>query len=144
MDKFTYNGVEFCNFGSNNYSNGMELITCYPMPKNFIRRVLNGEFHGIWLNPSADCSDGTEFYGVFGTAEQYYGNNEDGFLYRQREAQIANKYFKLLGGYQLSRLASKEEQELADLKARAQYVDWWSRIQTELDEASLGILEQSY
>lgn len=144
MEKFTYNGVEFCNFGSNNYSNGMECITCYPMPKNFIRRVLNGEFHGIWLNPSANCSDETEFYGVFGTAEQYYGNNEDGFLYKQREAQIANKYFKLLGGYQLSRLASKEEQEIADSKARAEYVDWWSRIQTELDEASLGILEQSY
>lgn len=144
MEKFTYNGVEFCNFGSNNYSNGMELITCCPMPKNFIRRVLNGEFHGIWLNPSADCSDETEFYGVFGTAEQYYGNNKDGLLYRQRESQIATKYFKLLGGYQQARLASKEEQEIADSKARAEYVDWWSRIQTELDEASLGILEQSY
>lgn len=143
MDKFTYNGVEFCNFGSNNYSNGMECITCYPMPDNFIQRVLNGEFHGIWLNPSADCSDGTEFYGVFGTAEQYYGLNEDGFLYKQRESQIAKRYFNLLGGYQQARLADKEEQDSADAQARAEYVDWWSKIQTELDEASLGILEPS-
>lgn len=143
MDKFTYNGVEFCNFGSNNLSHGMECITCYPMPDNFIQRVLNGEFHGIWLNPSADCSDGTEFYGVFGTAEQYYGLNEDGFLYKQRESQIAKRYFRLLGGLKNFNNPdiTEEMRDAAEKQAEAEYVDWWSKIQTELDEASLGILE---
>jgi hypothetical protein len=62
---------------------------------------------------------------MFGTPEQYYGLKEDGFYYRQKEAQIAKTYFKILGGWQASRLATKEEQDAADAQAKAEYKDWW-------------------
>ena len=126
MTKFELNGVTFCNFGSNNYSHGMELVTCYPMPENMVERVLNGEFHGVWLNPSCDCSGNcSEFYGVFGTPKQYYGLKEDGLYYSQQKSQIAKRYFQILGGWDASRAATKEEQDATDAQARAEYKDWW-------------------
>lgn len=75
MKQFNYNGVKFTNFGSNTYSEGMELVATslddvgYPI-EDLVKKVLNGEFHGIWLNPSAPCTK-EEFFGVFGTREQY-------------------------------------------------------------------------
>jgi len=117
MTKFELNGVTFCNFGSNNYSNGMELITCYPMPDNMIQRVLNGEFHGVYLNPSAPCCE--EFYGVLGTPDQYYG--PEGFYNSQKQSVIARRYFEILGGVKVSR----DREESAQHQAESEYKDWW-------------------
>ena len=117
MTKFELNGVTFCNFGSNNYSNGMELITCYPMPENMVQRVLNGEFHGVYLNPSAPCCE--EFYGVFGTPDQYYG--PEGLYNSQKQGIIARRYFEILGGVR----ASRDREESAQHQAESEYKDWW-------------------
>lgn len=118
MTKFTINGVEFNNFGPNNYSHGMELISSYPMPENIIQKVLNGEFHGVWLNPSAPCD--SEFYGVFGTREQY---NE--FYKSQKAAQISTEVIRILGGYDALQTAKHEDYVKAEEQAKANYKDWW-------------------
>lgn len=119
MKKFVLNGVEFTNFGSNNYSNGMELITCYPMPENMVQRVLNGEFHGVYLNPSAPC--GAEFYGVFGTRDQYKELYE-----RQKGAQIYKAIIDMLGGFDKLNKVSESEYQSAKEKAQREYKDWWA------------------
>ena len=84
MDKFSINGVTFTDFGANNYSEGMHLVSVYPMPDNIVQDVLTGKYPGIYLNPSAPCDN--EFFGVFGTSEQYKK-----FYSRQRKAQIASQ-----------------------------------------------------
>ena len=118
MTKFELNGVTFCNFGSNNYSNNMDLITCYPMPDNMVQRVLNGEFHGVWLNPAAPCNE--EFYGLFGTKDQYKE------LYKQqKDGVISNRVIGLLGGFDAMRTASKEQFDAAQHQAESEYKDWW-------------------
>lgn len=118
MTKFELNGVTFCDFGSNNYSYGMELITCYPMPENMVERVLNGEFHGVWLNPSSPC--GEEFYGIFGTKKQY---NE--FYKAQRAGMISTRVMELLGGFDAMRTATHEQFKEAEAQATSEYKDWW-------------------
>lgn len=67
MNTITINDVTFNDFGANNYSNGMHLVSAYPMPDNMIKDVLAGKYPGIYLNPSAPCNN--EFFGVFGTPE---------------------------------------------------------------------------
>lgn len=111
MKKFILNGVEFCDFGPNNYSHGMHLVTAYPMPENIITDVLDGKYHGIYLNPSAPCTD--EFFGVFGTEEQYDAFRED-----QRKCQISCKMMPYLKVPldEFHRLRAKFERE---------YKDWW-------------------
>ena len=37
METITINGVEFNDFGTNNYSEGMRLVTVYPMRKKYCR-----------------------------------------------------------------------------------------------------------
>lgn len=118
MKKFVINNVEFCNFGSNNYSEGMELITCYPMPDNMVEDVLAGKYHGVYLNPSAPCSE--EFYGVFGTSEQYKK------LYaQQKESQISKMIVNRAGGFDAMRKMPLEEYRTLEEQCEKEYKDWW-------------------
>lgn len=114
MKTLVINGVEFCNFGSNGYSHGMELITCYPMPKNLIQDVLDGKYEGVYLNPSAPCNE--EFYGVLGTEEQY-----EEFYEEQKDAQIAKAMMQYLDIHK----ATPEEYRKAKEKIESEYKDWW-------------------
>lgn len=115
MKTICINGVEFTNFGANNMSCGMELIYLYPMPENFVQRVLDGEFEGVYLNPSAPC--GTDFYGVLGTPEQYKE------LYkRQKEACIAKAVIDKFG-FDLD--VPKDVWKAFEEGLRAHYQDWW-------------------
>lgn len=118
MNKINVNGVEFCDFGANNYSNGMRLITCYPMPENMVSDVLAGKYPNVWLNPSARC--GEEFYGVYGTAEQY-----EGFRKRQRDAQVSGQVIAHYGGFDGYLKASNENHD--DVVAKTQEIDYYYR-----------------
>lgn len=114
MKKIVINGIEFANFGSNNYSNGMELIACSDPPKDLVKRILDGEFYGVYLNPSAECSD-FEFFGVFGTEEQYKK-----FYERQKGAQIATR---LVDKFGFDNWPDNYKEERA--KIEREYKDWW-------------------
>ena len=114
MNTITINGVTFNDFGANNYSNGMHLVSAYPMPDNMIKDVLAGKYPGIHLNPSAPC--GSEFYGVYGTEEQYRE-----FYNRQKEAQISKRILS-----QLHLAATPKEWMAAKEEAKASYKDWWN------------------
>ncbi len=111
MKKFFLNGVEFTDFGTNNYSHGMHLITAYPMPAQMVEDVLNNKYPGVYLDPSAPC--GEEFFGLFGTEEQYTRLYED-----QRKCQISCKMIPFL------RLPQEEfEEKWAEFERT--YKDWW-------------------
>ena len=118
MKHVTINGVEFCDFGPNNYSNGMRLITCYPMPENMIQDVLAGKYEGVYLNPSARC--GEEFYGVLGTPEQYKEFKE-----RQEDAQISGLILGLAGGFDAFRKLPVEDYRRLEHEVRSSYKNWW-------------------
>ena len=125
MEKFTINGVEFCDFGKNNYSDGMHCITAYPMPENFIQDVLDGKYPGVFLNPSCDCNHtGDEFFGVWGTPEQY-----ELFVKHQRESQIASRIIARYGGdiHEFARRAKWDPEEYERIKQEVEtnYKDWW-------------------
>lgn len=121
MKKFTINGVEFNNFGPNNYSDGMELITVNNPPKDFVQRVLKGEFYGIYLNPSAPCCE-DEFFGVFGTSEQY-----EKFYRNQRDCQVSKILMAKFGGLEGLQKASREEYSKAREDSYNEYKDWWEK-----------------
>ena len=117
MEKMLINGIEFNNFGSNNYSDGMELVTVYPCYKGMIQDVLDGKYPGIYLNPSAPCSE--EFFGVFGTEEQYRE------LYKhQVDCQISKKMIKKFGIFNWPDPEITREYEK---KLREEYKDWWNK-----------------
>lgn len=118
MNTLTINGVVFNDFGQNNYSYGMKLISVYPAPENIVEDVLAGKYPGVFLNPSAPCN--TEFFGVYGTDEQYKD-----FYQRQREAQISKRTMEILGGFEESRTASLERFKAAQEQAVRDYRDWW-------------------
>lgn len=118
MKKVTINGVEFNDFGANNYSNGMRLVTCYPMPENMISDVLAGKYKGVYLNPSARC--GEEFFGVLGTAEQYKEFKE-----RQEESQISSRIINQAGGFREFERLSPEEYRRIEQEVRSAYKNWW-------------------
>lgn len=120
MKKMTINGVEFCNFGSNNYSGGMDLITCYPMPENMVEEVLQGKYPGVFLNPSAPCRE--EFYGFFGTPEQYKEVCKE-----QRECQISKACIEKAGGFENAREMPIKEWRKIQAQCRAEYKDWWNK-----------------
>lgn len=112
MDKLLINGVTFNSFGKNALTHGMEMITLTYPPKDLVSRVLAGEFRGVFLNPSAKCNS-FEFYGVFGTIEQYQE-----FYASQVDAQIAKKmldYFDL----PIEQFRAKREE------FEKSYKDWW-------------------
>ena len=116
MKQITINGVVFNNFGSNNYSEGMELITLYPCYKGMVQDVLDGKYPGVYLNPSAPC--GQEFYGVYGTEEQYKK------LYKnQVEAQISKRMISKFGW---SDWPDLEITRAYEKKLYAEYKDWWN------------------
>lgn len=114
MKKITINGIEFNNFGKNNYSEGMELISVYPCPPDLVQRVLNKEFNGVFLNPSAPC--GSEFFGVLGTEEQYKL-----FYQRQRNAIIGGEMVEKFGFADVP----LEEWNAYKAKVENSYKDWW-------------------
>lgn len=118
MNKFTINGIEFNNFGSNNYSGGMELITVTNPPKDLVKRVLVGEFYGVYLNPSSPCND-FEFFGVLGSKEQY-----EKFYHDQKDSQIAKAMINKFGwnNWPDEKVTDAYEEEL-----RKNYKDWWEK-----------------
>lgn len=118
MKKIMINGVEFCDFGANNYTNGMHMITCYPMPENMIQDVLDGKYENVYLNPSACC--GEEFYGVLGTPEQY-----EQFRKRQEESQIAARSIEAAGGFYAFQNLPREEYLKIKQEVSSAYKNWW-------------------
>lgn len=113
MDKFSINGVTFTDFGTNNYSDGMHLVSVYPMPDNIVQDVLTGKYPGIYLNPSAPCDN--EFFGVFGTSEQYKK-----FYSHQRKAQIASQILEKIN-------FDFDDPHYHEIKVKIEtnYKDWW-------------------
>lgn len=124
MKTITINEMEFVDFGANNYSCGMHLVSA-DMEKDLIWKVLQGYYPGIYLNPSAPCDSDT-FYGVFGTEEQYTE-----FYKIQKEAQIAKMTFERLHvNY------SDLEFNKAKQKATACYFDWWNDVEISIVKMS--------
>lgn len=118
MEKINIAGYEFNNFGSNNYSNGMELITSTDRPSEIIEKVKFQEpgFENIWLNPSAPCTE-FEFFGLLGTEEQYRQVYQN-----QKNAQIAGKMIDKFGW---NDWPSYEITEAYENELLANYKDWW-------------------
>lgn len=111
MKQTIINGVVFSNFGKNNYSCGMELITtCAAITP---KQVLDGEFPGVYLNPSAPWNE--EAFCIFGASEQYAE-----FYKRQRDAQISKRICEQ-GGLGLSVNAYRELRN----QIEEDYKDWW-------------------
>ena len=123
MKKINIAGYEFNNFGSNNYSNGMQLITSTDRPLEIIEKVKLQEpgFECVWFNPSAPSND-SEFFGVLGTEEQY-----SEFYKRQREAQIAELLLKRFGSWAEIAHLDNEEFKEAKEEIEASYKDWWEK-----------------
>lgn len=113
METITINNTEFNNFGSNNYSCGMELVSLYPAPANIVKDVLEGKYPGLYLNPSAPC--GSEFFGVYGTPEQY-----EEFYKRQRDSQISSQLLAKIG-FNFDHPNYRE----IEAEVKANYKDWW-------------------
>lgn len=136
MTTITLAGIEFNNFGCNNYSNGMELVTVTYPPKDLVQRVLNKEIFGRWaspkeingvkgmklttkyifLNPSAPCCE-DEFFGVLGTEEQYQE-----FYKQQADSQIAKHMIAKFG---TRNWPEKEITDAYEEALRKGYKDWW-------------------
>ena len=118
MEKFNIGGYEFCNFGSNNYSNGMELITSTDRPLEIIEKVKLQELENIWFNPSAPSSD-FEFFGFLGTKEQYEKTYKE-----QVNSQIAKEMCAKFGW---SNWPSPEITDAYEKNIRENYKDWWEK-----------------
>lgn len=118
MEKLVINGYTFNNFGENNYSNGMQLITSTDRPTEILEKVKLQEpgFECVWFNPSAPCND-FEFFGVLGTEEQYKE-----FYQSQKEAQIGKAMVNKFGFGCWPNEAIEYEKEL-----RKNYKDWWEK-----------------
>lgn len=114
MNTITINGIEFNDLGTNNYSNGMRLVSIYPMPENIVADVLAGKYPDLYLNPSSPCD--SEFYGVYGTPEQYKEFYND-----QRKSQICNQIIRTIDfddPYYSEKVAEIE----------SNYRDWWEAL----------------
>lgn len=127
MEKITINDVVFCNFGSNNYSEGMELVSSYPCDPQMIEDVLLGRYSlgekQMFLNPSAPC--GEEFFGVLGTQEQYKELYE-----RQVGASIAKVQLSYINEYAVVHGLEDVSDDIwrfAEFIAKKQYKDWWNK-----------------
>ena len=112
MERICINGVFFADFGENNYSYGMHLIsTCATITTE---QVLAGEFPGVYLNPSSPWNE-LEAFCVLGTPEQYAE-----FYERQRDAQISKRIID--GGYLNAPIS---EYRTARANIEKNYKDWW-------------------
>jgi len=118
MEKLVINGYTFNNFGENNYSNGMQLITSTDRPQEILEKVKLQEpgFECVWFDPSAPCHS-FEFYGVLGTEEQYKE-----FYQNQRDSQIAKKMIEKFGW---NNWPDREITEAYKNELIANYKDWW-------------------
>jgi hypothetical protein len=117
MEKLIIENIEFNDFGENNYSHGMRMITFYPCTTELIKRVmigLNIQDHSVFFNPSAPCD--SEFYGVFGTKEQY-----EKFYEAQKDAIIAKQMINKFGLEEVSRERWDTYREALE----DSYKDWW-------------------
>lgn len=112
MNTIEINNLTFYSYGKNTYSYGMELVSLTYPPKDLVKRVLAGEYRGIFLNPSAPCNS-FQFFGVFGNPEQYQQ-----FYATQVEAQIAKKMLNYLD-------LPFEEFEKKREEFERQYKNWW-------------------
>lgn len=120
MEKLVINGYTFNNFGENNYSNGMQLITSTDRPTEILEKVKLQEpgFECVWFNPSAPCND-FEFFGVLGTEEQYKE-----FYQNQRDSQISKKMIEKFGW---NNWPDKEITDAYEDELIANYKDWWEK-----------------
>lgn len=118
MEKLVINGYAFNNFGENNYSHGMELITSTDRVEEIVKKVRLQEpgFENVWFNPSAPCNS-FEFFGVLGTEEQYKK-----FYEEQKASQIAKKMIEVFGW---NNWPDKEITDRYETKLLANYKDWW-------------------
>lgn len=118
MEKLIINSYTFNNFGENNYSNGMQLITSTDRPQEILEKVKLQEpgFECVWFNPSAPCND-SEFFGVLGTEEQYKE-----FYQNQRDSQISKKMIEKFG---CNNWPAREITEAYEDELIANYKDWW-------------------
>lgn len=115
METITINNVTFNDFGTNNYSEGMKLISVYPMPDNIVEDVLNGKYPNVYLNPSAPCDN--EFFGVYGTPEQYKK-----LYHRQRKACIAQQVLE-----EIDWDFNNPQYEEINNRVNKEYKDWWQQ-----------------
>lgn len=128
MKQINMYGLDMTNFGANNYSGGMELIYCYRKEgdvMSIVKKVLNGEMYGVWLNPGAKCTP-FEFYGLFGTQEQYKE-----VYTSQVDLCIAKEVVSRFGGIDNYLKSSNEDWEVVrkvEQQIRGSYVDWWKCI----------------
>ena len=120
MEKINIAGYEFNNFGSNNYSNKMGLITSTDRPLEIVEKVKRKEpgFENIWLNPSAPCS-ASEFFGLLGTEDQYKQVYK-----KQKDAQIAEKMIDKFGW---DDWPSREITQSYKNELLTNYKDWWEK-----------------
>lgn len=118
MKKINIQGYEFCNFGDNNLTNEMELISSSDRPQEIFEKVKLQEpgFENIWFNPSAPCTK-SEFFGLMGTEEQYAKVYKE-----QKEAAISKKMVEKFGwgNWPDKAITDAYEEEL-----RSNYKDWW-------------------
>lgn len=121
-------GLEMTNFGTNNYSGGMELIYCYRKEgdvMSIVKKVLDGEMYGVWLNPSAKCTP-FEFYGLFGTQEQYkemYTSLVDSCIATEVVSRFGSIDNYIKTSHKDCKVINEVEQQV-----RSSYTDWWKRI----------------
>lgn len=119
MKTITINGLTFNDFGVNEMSCGMHLITMTNPPVDLVQQVINQAFAGVFLNPSAPCCS-SEFFGVWGTPEQYKD------LYRkQKTAQIANRLISEFGWDPIHDEDTLKLHDLRKKKLITSYKDWW-------------------
>lgn len=117
MEKLIIDGFEFNDFGANNYSEGMRLISAEnseELMEAYKRGLSIGECQ-VFYNPSAPCTK-HEFYGVFGLESDYQK-----FYKRQKEAQIAKKMLDKFG----NRDVPIKEWQAAEKEITDAYKDWW-------------------
>lgn len=118
MEKLVINGYTFNNFGENNYSNGMQLITSTDRPTEILEKVKLQEpgFEYVWFNPSAPCND-FEFFGVLGTKEQYEKTYKE-----QVNSQIGKAMCDKFG---YKNWPDKSITDAYEDELRKNYKDWW-------------------
>jgi hypothetical protein len=120
MEKFSLEGYIFCDFGTNNYSNGMRLITSTDRPQEILEKVKSKApaFYNVWLNPSAPCQE-DEFFGFLGTKEQYEKTYKE-----QVDSQIAAAMVAKFGW---NNWPDREITDAYEAELRKNYKDWWEK-----------------